>query len=71
MIIVAGKTVGIAGFDKAVAAVRARGITGDAAIMAELLRRIMQENYIPTGLTDEYAQALLEEFKKVLQKPDA
>jgi hypothetical protein len=65
---VAGKTVGITGLDAAFAAVQARGLNGDAAISAELLRRIRETNYIPPAIADEYAAALLAEYKKTVTK---
>ncbi|MFA5332143.1 MAG: hypothetical protein WC342_07165 [Methanoregula sp.] len=70
-ITVAGKTVGTAGFETAVAAVRARGIAGGSSIKAELLRRVREENYIPPALEDNYAAALLTESPKIFsaEKP--
>jgi hypothetical protein len=65
---VAGKTVGITGLDTAFAAVQARGLTGDAAISVELMRRIRENNYIPPAIADEYAAALLAEYKKTVTK---
>jgi len=67
-ITVAGKTVGITGLDAAFAAVQARGLTGDAAISAELLRRIRENNYIPPALEGEYAAAALTEYRLALAK---
>jgi len=63
---VAGKLVGITGLDAAFAAVDARGLTGDAAISAELMRRVENENYIPPALAEEYAAAVLAEYKKTV-----
>jgi hypothetical protein len=65
---VAGKTVGITGLDAAFAAVQARGLIGDATISAELMRRIRENNYIPPALVDEYAAAVLAEYKKAATK---
>jgi hypothetical protein len=65
---VAGKQVGITGLDAAFAAVQARGLIGDAAISAELMRRIRENNYIPPAIADEYAAALLAEYKKTVTK---
>ena len=65
---VAGKTVGITGLDAAFAAVQARGLVGDAAISAELMRRIRENNYIPPAIADEYAAALLAEYKIAVTK---
>jgi hypothetical protein len=65
---IAGKTVGITGLDAAFAAVQARGLTGDAAISAELMRRIRENNYIPPAIADEYAEAVLAEYKRTVTK---
>jgi hypothetical protein len=65
---VAGKTVGIIGLDAAFAAVQARGLNGDAAISAELMRRIRENNYIPPTIGDEYAAAVLAEYNKAAKK---
>jgi hypothetical protein len=65
---VAGKQVGITGLEAAFAAVQARGLTGDAAISTELMRRIRENNYIPPAFTDEYAAAVLAEYKKAVAK---
>ena len=65
---VAGKRVGITGLDAAFAAVQARGITGDAEISAELMRQIGENNYIPPAIADEYAAALLAEYKRTVTK---
>ncbi|MGD0535066.1 MAG: hypothetical protein ABR999_06435 [Methanoregula sp.] len=65
---VAGKTVGITGLDAAFAAIQAREITGDAAISAELMRRIRENNYIPPALANEYAVAVLAEYHRAVAK---
>ncbi len=67
-ITVAGKTVGITGLDAAFAAVQARGLNGDAAISAELMRRIRENNYIPPTLAEVYALAVLAEYKRAMAK---
>jgi len=61
---IAGKQVRITGLDAAFAAMDTRGITGDASIAQELLRRVAGENYIPPALAGEYAAAILAEYKK-------
>ena len=65
---VAGKTVGITGFDAAFAAVQARGLIGDAEISTELMHRIRENNYIPPAVADEYAVAVLAEYKRTVTK---
>ena len=67
-LMVAGKQVGIAGLDSAFAAVQARGLSGDAEIGTELMRRVTENNYVPPALADEYATAVLTEYKKATEK---
>lgn len=67
-ITVAGKPVGITGLPAAFAAVDARGLTRDADIAAELMRRVEEENYIPPALAGDYAAAVLAEYKKTTTK---
>jgi hypothetical protein len=67
-ITVAGKPVGIAGLPAAFAAVDAKGLTGDAEIAAELMRRVENENYIPPALAGEYAAALLAEYRRTIKR---
>lgn len=61
---IAGKQIGITGLDAAFAAVDAQGLTGDAEITAELMRRVEQENYLPPALAAEYGAAVLAEYRK-------
>jgi hypothetical protein len=61
---IAGKQVGITGLDAACAAVDARGVTSDAEITAELMRRVQQDNYVPPALAAEYGAAVLAEYRK-------
>ncbi|MGA2160701.1 MAG: hypothetical protein ABSG28_00670 [Methanoregula sp.] len=65
---VAGKQVGITGLDAAFAVIQTRGLTGNAAISAELIRRIRENNYIPPALVDEYAVAVLAEYHRAMTK---
>ena len=59
---------GITGFDAAFAAVQARGLIGDAEISTELMHRIRENNYIPPAVADEYAVAVLAEYKRTVTK---
>jgi len=67
-ITVEGKPVGIAGLQAAFAAVDAKGLTGDAEIAAELMRRVEKENYVPPALGGEYADALLAEYRRTVKR---
>jgi len=68
---IAGKQVGITGLDAAFAAVGARGLTSDGEIIAELMRRVEPENYIPPALAAEYGAAVLAEYRKSAGKSRA
>lgn len=60
-----GKLIGIDSLDDIIAEVRALGLSNDAAITEELLKRVKRSNYVPTGRTKEYGEALLKEYKVV------
>jgi hypothetical protein len=45
-----------------------RGISADAEIARELMRRVTEENYIPPPLAGEYAAAILAEYKTAVAK---
>ncbi|HNX16763.1 MAG TPA: hypothetical protein PKM50_00380 [Methanoregula sp.] len=66
-IMVAGKPVGITGLPAAFAAVSAKGLTSDAEIATELMRRVENENYIPPTLAEEYTAAILAEYRRQLE----
>lgn len=61
---IAGKQIGISGLDAAFAAIDARGLTREGEIIAELMRRVQQDNYVPPALASEYGTAVLAEYRK-------
>jgi len=63
-ITVAGKPVGIHGLPAAFAAVDTKGLTRDAEIAAELMRRVEKENYVPPALAGEYAAEILAKYRR-------
>lgn len=63
-ILVDGKETGIDQLDWIMAEVRKLGLTNDAAITEELLKRVKTLNYVPTKKTDAYGRALLAEYRK-------
>jgi len=65
---IAGKQVGITGLDAAFAAIDARNLTSDAEITAALMKYVQKENYVPPALVNEYAAAVLAEYRKVILK---
>ena len=58
-----GKLIGIDRVDEIIEEVRTIGLTDDAAIIEEVLKRVRKTNYIPTSRTKEYGEALLKEYK--------
>lgn len=62
-ILVDGKETGIDKLDFILDDVARLGITGDAEIIAELLKRVQVFNYVPTKKADAYGQALLKEYR--------
>jgi hypothetical protein len=67
-ILVDGKETGIDQLDWINAEVKKLGLTEDAAITDELLKRTKALNYVPTKKTQEYGKALLAEYKHFLQQ---
>lgn len=59
-----GKSVGIEGLDEILCHVASKGTSGDKLLKAELLRKVREKNYVPTGVEVEYAEALLREYNK-------
>ncbi len=60
-----GVPTGICMFDECIAEVKTQGFAGEPEIQAALLRQIKVYNYIPRSVEEEYARALLEEFRKL------
>ena len=61
---VAGRAVGIADLREILGEVRVLDLATGAEIRAELLRRVREANYIPRGLDDAYADALLSKYRE-------
>jgi len=67
-ILVDGKETGIDQLDWIIAEVKKLGLTDDAVITDELLKRTQALNYVPTKKVQEYKKALLAEFKHALSQ---
>ncbi|MDD5024530.1 MAG: NAC family transcription factor [Methanoregula sp.] len=67
-ILVDGKETGIDQLDWIIAEVKKLGLTDDAAITGELLKRTRALNYVPTKKVQEYEKALLAEYKHALSQ---
>ena len=63
-----GIMTGITMLDESIAEIRVQNYGSDPEIRAALLKKIRIYNYIPKGVEEEYAQALIEEYKKAITK---
>ena len=63
-----GIMTGITMLDESIADVREQNPGNDSAIREALMKKIKIYNYVPKGVEEAYAQALMEEFKKTLPK---
>jgi len=59
-----GIMTGITMLDESIAAVKEQNPGSDMAIRETLLKKIRIYNYIPPGVEEAYAVALMEEYKK-------
>jgi hypothetical protein len=63
-----GIMTGITMLDESIADVKERNPGNDSAIRESLMKKIKIYNYVPRGVEEAYAQALMEEYKKTLPK---
>ena len=63
-----GIMTGITRLDESIAAVKEQNYGNDAAIREALMMKIKICNYVPPGVEEAYAQAILEEYHKALLK---
>lgn len=63
-ILIDGIETGMTGIDECIAAVKALGLSDDAAIREELLTRLAKGNYIPTRKREAYGAALIDEYRR-------
>jgi len=63
-----GIMTGITMLDESIAEVKAQNLGSEPEILAALMKKIKIYNYIPKGVEEEYARALMEEYKKALAK---
>lgn len=68
-ITVAGKTIGLANLSRMIAEVRAMNLAAPAEIRGELMKRVREENYIPPGLADAYADAVCAKYRGSGRRP--
>jgi hypothetical protein len=60
-----GIMTGIIMLDESIAAVKEQNPGSDTAIREALMKKIRIYNYIPSGVEEAYASALMEEFKRI------
>jgi len=60
---VAGRVVGIANLGEIFMDVKGLDLATEADIRAELLRRVKEDNYVPRGMDDTYADAILLKYR--------
>ncbi|MDD1693254.1 MAG: hypothetical protein LUQ71_00870 [Methanoregula sp.] len=63
-----GIMTGITMFDESIAAVMEQDLRSDSEIREALMKKIRIYNYVPTGVDEAYAQAILEEYLKAVAK---
>ena len=63
-----GIMTGITMLDESIAAVREQNFGSDTAIREALMKKIKIYNYVPKGVEEAYAQALMEEYQKSVLK---
>ena len=60
---VAGRVVGIANLREILDKVKDLDLATEAEIRAALLRRVKEDNYVPCGMDDAYADAVLAKYR--------
>ena len=63
-----GIMTGITMLDESIVDVREQNPGNDSAIREALMKKIKIYNYVPPGVENAYAQAIMEEFKKSVAK---
>lgn len=63
-----GIMTGITMLDESIAAVKEQGLTDEKTVSEALMKKIWVYNYIPPAAETHYARALMEEYRKSLQK---
>lgn len=69
-VLIDGKETGIDHLDWIFDEVKKLGVTGNTLLAEEILKRVMQFNYVPTKKKDVYAAGLLDAYKNFLTKKD-
>ena len=65
-----GIMTGITMLDETIATVIDQGLTGDREIREALMKKVRVYNYVPAGVDEAYATAVLDEYRKVVAKKE-
>lgn len=65
---VGGSEVGIVGLGEILAETAGLGLTEEARLKEELLERVSKRNWVPDTVREKYADALLDEYKRFVEK---
>jgi hypothetical protein len=63
-----GIMTGITMLDESIADVRTQNLGSEPEMRVALMKKIRIYNYIPKSVEEEYARALMEEYKKAITK---
>ncbi|PKG32696.1 hypothetical protein [Methanoregula sp.] len=63
-----GIMTGITMLDESIADVKEQNPGCDAAVSEALMKKIRVYNYVPPGVAEAYARAIMEEYKKSVQE---
>ena len=63
-----GIMTGITMLDESIAEVKEQNPGSEPEILSSLMKKIRIYNYIPKSVEEEYARALMEEYKKAITK---
>jgi hypothetical protein len=63
-----GIATGITMLDESIADVKEQNPGSDTAIREALMKKIRIYNYVPPGVAEAYARAIMEEYKKSVQE---
>lgn len=63
-----GIATGITMLDESIADVKEQNPGSDAAVSEALMKKIRVYNYVPPGVAEAYARAIMEEYKKSVQE---
>jgi hypothetical protein len=65
-----GIMTGITTLDESIAAVMDQGLNGDREIREALMKNVRVYNYVPAGVDEAYATAIMGEFRKAVAKKE-